>query len=173
MRKLARARCSPLSRVFAGSQFSCFSAVFPVLCCFRGFRGFHGFHGFRVFCRLRGCCGFRGFRVFGFNIRLAHVPKTRKKHFASSNLHPPHPRAYDRYNKFLRILETSTPNSHPLLDIQQNQTGELLWQDTGRIHWRILASRSGSILAGYSAGPPARDTIILGGIVGGIHWRLL
>ena len=35
---------------------------------------------------------------------------------------------------------------------QQNQTGELLWRDTGGIHWRILASRSGSILAGYSAG---------------------
>ena len=33
-------------------------------------------------------------------------------YFASSNPHPPHSRAYDRYNKFLCILETSTPNSH-------------------------------------------------------------
>ena len=80
---------------------------------------------------------------------------------------------------------------------QQNQTGELLWRDTGGIHWRILASRSGSILAGYSAGSTdkgysagysagsagellwdtQRDTCRIplagccGGILGGIHWR--
>ena len=79
---------------------------------------------------------------------------------------------------------------------QQNQTGELLWRDTGGIHWRILASRSGSILAGYSAGSTdkgysagcsagsagellwdtQRDTCQIplagccGGILGGIHW---
>ena len=32
------------------------------------------------------------------------------------------------------------------------EAGELLWRDTGEIHWRMLASRSGSILAGYLAG---------------------
>ena len=42
--------------------------------------------------------------------------------------------------------------SSALLDIKQSQTGELLWRDTGGIHWRMLASSSGSILAGYSAG---------------------
>ena len=36
----------------------------------------------------------------------------RVNYFASSNPHPPHSRAFDRYNKFLCILETSTPNSH-------------------------------------------------------------
>ena len=68
-------------------------------------------------------------------------------------------------------------------DIKQNQTGELLWRDTGGIHWQILASRSGLILARYSAGSTGkgysagcsagstasyseRDTR-------GIHWRLL
>ena len=66
--------------------------------------------------------------------------------------------------------------------IKQNQTGELLWRDTCEIHWRMLASRSGSILAGYSAGsngtqrqtrrdPLASYSGILSGILGGIHWR--
>ena len=67
----------------------------------------------------------------------------------------------------------------PNWPFKQNQTGELLWRDTGGIHWRIPASRSGSILgrihrqgilrdirrdpqatlgysAGYSAGSTAR-----------------
>ena len=50
----------------------------------------------------------------------------RKKYFASSNPHPPHSRAYDRYNKFLRILETSTPNSHRPLpnEILPRKNGE-------------------------------------------------
>ena len=79
-------------------------------------------------------------------------------------------------------------------DIKQNQTGEQLW----RTHWQILASRSGSILAGcgihwraalagYSAGSTGeqlwrdtgrdplawRDPLATrsGGILGGIHWR--
>ena len=83
-------------------------------------------------------------------------------------------------------------------DIKQNSTGELLWRDSGGIHWRILASRSGSILAGYSAGSTGKgysaglsagstgellwDTQrdsrreplagCSGGILGGIHWPL-
>ena len=40
-------------------------------------------------------------------------------------------------------------------DIKQNQTGELLWRDTGGIHWRILASRSGLI---RQDPPAAKDT---------------
>ena len=65
-----------------------------------------------------------------------------------------------------------------------DQTGELLWRDTGRIHWRMLARRSVSILAGYLADPQPRDTQrdtrrdpltsysgILSRILGGIHWR--
>ena len=85
------------------------------------------------------------------------------------------------------------PNSSPGGALyKQNQTGELLWRNTGGIHWRILASRSGSILAGYSEGstgkgysadtrrdPLASYSGILsrmlggccGGILGGIHWR--
>ena len=62
-------------------------------------------------------------------------------------------------------------------DIKQNQTGELLWRDTGGIHWRTLASRSGLVVAGYSARYSAGST---GGLLwwdtrrwrsGGIHWR--
>ena len=51
-------------------------------------------------------------------------------YFASSNPHPPHSRAYDRYNKFLRILETSTPNSHRPLpnDILPRKNGKALLQ---------------------------------------------
>ena len=41
-------------------------------------------------------------------------------------------------------------------DIKQNQTGELLRRYWQGFHWRILASRSGSILAGYSAGPTGK-----------------
>ena len=81
-------------------------------------------------------------------------------------------------------------------DIKQNQTGKLLWRDTGGIHWRILASRSGLILAehspgsmgkGYSAGYSAGSTArrdpsakilsglasysgILSGRLGGLLW---
>ena len=53
---------------------------------------------------------------------------------------------------------------------------------SGGIHWRILASRSGSTLAGYTAGstgkgfsaqrdPLASFSAILSGTLGGIHWR--
>ena len=104
----------------------------------------------------------------------------------------------NRYHKFLHILETSTPNSQrPCLDIKQTQTGERLWRDIGGIHWRILASRFGSILAGYSAGSTGkgysagysagstcellcktqwdtwRDPLqsYSDGVVGAIHWR--
>ena len=106
-----------------------------------------------------------------------------ENYFASSNPHPPHSRAYDCYNKFLRILQTSTPKfKSALLDMKQNQTGELLWRDTGEIHWRMLVSRSGSILAGYLAGSTRdtqrdtrRDAVasysgILSGMLGRIHW---
>ena len=61
-------------------------------------------------------------------------------------------------------------------DIQQNETGEMLWRDSGGIHWRILATlrldtdrilgrihREG-ILSGILGG-------ILCGIIGGSHWR--
>ena len=68
----------------------------------------------------------------------------------------------------------------------QSQTGELLWRDTGGIHWRMLASRSGysagSTGKGYSAGYSAGSTggllwwdtwrdPLTGGMLGGIHWR--
>ena len=74
-------------------------------------------------------------------------------------------------------------------DIKQNQ--ELLWRDTGGIHWRMLALRldttgysAGSTGKGYSAGYSARSTGKLlwrdarrdplascsGGMLGGIHW---
>ena len=44
--------------------------------------------------------------------------------------------------------------------IKQNQTGELLWRDTGGIHWRILARRAAPArLAGYLAA------------LGGIDWQ--
>ena len=48
--------------------------------------------------------------LFGF----VFPPQKKAKYLASSNPHPPHSRAYSRYNKFLRILETSTPNSRRL-----------------------------------------------------------
>ena len=71
-------------------------------------------------------------------------------------------------------------NCAPGRDIKQNQTGELLWRDTGRIHSQILASRSGLILARYSAGSTGKGTqrdtwrdplASYSGILGGIHWR--
>ena len=74
-------------------------------------------------------------------------PKQRQtvpKNTSPSNPHPPHSRAYDRYNKFLRGLE-ELPSA--LLDMRQNQTNELLWRDTGGIlagYWRD----TGGILAG-------------------------
>ena len=62
---------------------------------------------------------------------------------------------------------------------------ELFWRDTGGIHWRIMASRSGLILGGYSAGSTGKGYSagysagstgellcgILSGILGGIQWR--
>ena len=85
-----------------------------------------------------------------------------KKYFASSNPYPPHSRAYDRYNTFLRILETSTPNSHrPFWTLSETRlascSGGILARSTDEC-WR----RSGS--AGYLA----RQGI---GILGGIHLR--
>ena len=86
------------------------------------------------------------------------------KYFASSNPHPPHSRSYDCYNKFLRIPNTSTPNSH-------------------RPFWTLSKTRqascSGGILAGSTGDEPLRfDTgRILGrqgifsGILSGIHWQ--
>ena len=96
-------------------------------------------------------------RKFKINIQKRKSEKESDKYFASSNPHPPHSRAYDRYNKLLRItrdFDSKFPSA--LLDTKQNQTSELVWRDTGRIHWRILAGRSGSILAGYSAGSTSK-----------------
>ena len=72
--------------------------------------------------------------------------KTANNYFASSNPHPPHSRAYDRYNKFLR--------------------GILGGIHCSGIHWRAA-------LAGYSAGSTRRDPLASSscGILGGIHWR--
>ena len=98
------------------------------------------------------------------NIRpvSSKLSSAKSHNFASSNPHPPHSRACDRYNKFLRILETSTPNSH-------------------RPFWTFGKTR----LAGYwpdtRQDPPAKGTqrdtrqdplaSRSGGILGGIHWR--
>ena len=95
-------------------------------------------------------------------------PCFKKHYFASSNPHPPHSRAYDHYNKFLRILETSTPNSHrPFWTLSKTtscsagilarSTSEY-WPDT--MHWRATlgysarCSARSTELVGYSAGPP-------------------
>ena len=131
----------------------------------------------------------------------------KKKYFASSNPHPPHSRAYDRQTPLVCELISRTQTSVPLTntkaslsdlsqntraaplragrDIKQNQAGELFWRDTGGIHWRIMASRSGLLLGGYSAGSTGKGYSagysagstgellcgILSGILGGIHWR--
>ena len=98
--------------------------------------------------------------------------KKQDNYFASSNPHPPHSRAYDRYNKFLRILDFDS-KFPALLDIKQNQTGELLWRNTGGIHWRKLASRLDNYWPDTRQDPPARDPLTSrsGGILGRIHWR--
>ena len=96
-------------------------------------------------------------------LRLSFTRKNiLNKYFASSNPHPPHSRAYDRYSKFLRILETSTPNSY---------------QPFWTVSATRLASCSGGILVGstgeYWRAAPARSHRqgILSGKLGGIHWR--
>ena len=86
------------------------------------------------------------------------IPQSEENYFASSNPHPPHSRAYDRYNKFLHTLETSTPNSHrPFWTLSKTR----------------LASCSSGILAGSTdkCWTKDRDTRRdpLAGILGGIH----
>ena len=54
------------------------------------------------------------------------------------------------------------------MNIKQNQTGELLWRHTGGIHWRMLARRSGLILAGYSAGSTGKGHSA--GYSAGFYW---
>ena len=101
----------------------------------------------------------------GLNEVACSQPKaTQKHHFPSLRVHSKH--------------EGSNMTRKPNFALS-----ELLWRwrDTGGIHWRILASRSGSVLAGYWQDPPARDTQrdtrrdplagSSGGILGGIHWR--
>ena len=55
---------------------------------------------------------------------------------------------------------------------RHQQTGELLWWDTGGIHWRMLASRSGSTLAGHLAGFPGKgySAGYSAGSTGGLLW---
>ena len=114
----------------------------------------------------------------------------KQKYFASSNPHPSHSRAHDRYNKFLRILETSTPNSFWTLSKtrQASCSGGILAGSTGE-YWRAaparywpdtrqdpLASYSGifcGILGGLLWWDTRRDPLASysGGIFGGIHWQ--
>ena len=135
--------------------------------------------GFRaeVTKRLRESPGFLVL-VEPFFGTLGEKKQKTKKYFASSNPHPPHSQAYDRYNKLFRILETSTPNSNrPFWTVSKT----------------ILASCSGGILAGSTGeywratdtrqDPPARDQRdtwrdplagwcggMLASYSGGIHW---
>ena len=68
--------------------------------------------------------------------------KSENKYFASSNPHPPHSRAYDRYNKFIRIPKTSTPNSHRPLpnDILPRKHGKALLQ----AHFKLIGKHGRS-----------------------------
>ena len=124
-------------------------------------------------------------------MRVANLDFSRQKngtkYFASSNPHPPHSRAYGRYNKFLRILETSTPNSRrPFWTLSKTRlascsggAGRIL----GRIHRQGILSGTRDPLAGCSDGstgellwrdtrrdPLASYSGILSGILGGTHW---
>ena len=73
-----------------------------------------------------------------------HPPTLRKreKYFASSNPHPPHSRAYDRYNKFLRILETSIPNSHRPLPFPSCLRADLENSNIGSVNKSQAPSRN-------------------------------
>ena len=101
-----------------------------------------------------------------------------KTYFASSNPHPPHSRAYDRYNKLLRILETSTPNSHrPIWTLSKTRLAGY-WRDPLANTGEPLRLDTGRILGAGSTGEPLwRDTrqdplaSRSGGILGGIYWR--
>ena len=75
--------------------------------------------------------------------------KQAKNYFASTQSPPPHAclRPLQQIPARPRDFDSKFPSA--LLDIKQNQTGGL---DAGGIHWRILASHSGAILAGYLAG---------------------
>ena len=73
-----------------------------------------------------------------------HPPPPQKKkkneNFASSNPHPPHSRACDRYNKFPphpRDFDSKFPSA--LLDIK---TGELLWHALAG-YWRDPLANTG------------------------------
>ena len=96
-----------------------------------------------------------------------HFEGSLQNYFASRNPHPPHSRTYDRYNKFLRILRTSTPNSHRPFWILARSTGEC-WRAAPARYWPDTRQDQ-----------PARDTQrdirwdysgILSGILGGTRW---
>ena len=117
---------------------------------------------------------------------LRHKPRKKKKYknyFASSNRHPPRSRAYGRYNKILRILEISTPNSHEAKPdwraaLAGDWRGPLTNTGAPSRYWPYTRHGKGS---GYSAGSTGeqvwRDTgrdplsISSGRILGGIHWQ--
>ena len=80
--------------------------------------------------------------------------------FASSNPRPPHSRANGRYNKFLRILETPTPNSHrPFWTWSETRlasSGGILAGSTGD-RQNPLAGCSGEILGGIRSSYSGRQ----------------
>ena len=125
------------------------------------------------------------------SVNKSQAPSKKKPDGGLNEVAYSQPKATQKHHPFRASGRTHSKHEGANMKCKpkQNQTGELLWRDTGGIHWRMLASRSGSILAGYSAGSTGkgysaaysagsiggrdarRDPLASYSGLSGIHWR--